>query len=363
MSLEPDAVFSQSYAEAREKFLGAAQAAKLAVQSHALPLRGRDGEELALDVARFGAPDAGRLLIVSSGCHGVEGFCGSAIQTALIHDALFHTACDKGDVAVLYLHALNPFGFSWGRRVTQENVDLNRNFCDFSQPLPRNAGYDALADVLVPAEWPPTPGNEARLLGYVQRFGLRAAQFAISAGQYSHPDGIFFGGQAPTWSRQTLVAVLHEHAARCDQLGWIDLHSGLGEHGVGEHIFSGLAGDRAAFERATRWWGERITSTTAGTSTSVDLAGELWRAAYQECAQAQYTGIALEFGTVALEQVLHALRAEQWLTNHPEVTGAKAAAIKQQLRDAFYVDTPAWKAAVLAQGRQAAMRGCAGLGA
>jgi hypothetical protein len=363
MSLEPTAVFSQTYAEARDKFLAAAHGAQLAVQSHVLLLPGRDGETLALDVARFGPMDAERLLILSSGCHGVEGFCGSAIQTVLINDSLFHAACDNGDVAVVYLHALNPYGFSWWRRVTQENVDLNRNFCDFSRPLPRNAGYEDLADVLVPAQWPPAPENEARLLGYVQRFGLRAAQYAITAGQYSHPNGLFFGGRAPTWSRQTLIAVLREHATRCAHLGWIDFHSGLGQPGVGEHIFSGLAEDRAAFERATQWWGDRITSTTEGTSASVDLAGELWRTAYEECRQAQYTGIALEFGTVALEQALHALRAEQWLTNHPEVTGPKAAAIKQQLRDAFYVDTTAWKATVLAQGRQAAMRGCAGLGA
>jgi hypothetical protein len=362
MTLDPNTVFSQSYAEAREKFLGAANAAQLAVQSHALPLPGREGETLALDVARFGPPDCERLLILSSGTHGVEGFCGSAIQTALLGDPLFHRACDDGDVSVLYLHALNPFGFSWWRRVTQENVDLNRNFCDFSRPLPRNAGYEELAEVLVPAQWPPSPDNEMQLMGYVQRFGLRAAQQAITAGQYTHPDGLFFGGREPTWSRQTLVAVLREHASRCGQLGWIDLHSGLGAAGQGEHIFSGRADDRAAFDRAVSWWGEQITSTTGGTSSSADLAGELWHAVYEVCGQAQYTGIALEFGTVALEQTLQALRADQWLANHPDADPAKAAMIKRQLRDAFYIDAPAWKASVLAQGRQAALRGCAGLG-
>ena len=36
------------------------------------------------------------------------------------------------DLAVLYIHALNPHGFSFWRRVTQEGVDLNRNFHDFA---------------------------------------------------------------------------------------------------------------------------------------------------------------------------------------------------------------------------------------
>ena len=47
--------FAPSYAEARAKFLAAAEAAGLAVQSHRHPLLGRDGEVLAMDVARDGA--------------------------------------------------------------------------------------------------------------------------------------------------------------------------------------------------------------------------------------------------------------------------------------------------------------------
>ena len=53
--------FSKSYAEARQKFLSAAQAAGLAVDSNIHPLKGRDGEELAMDVVLDGAPDAQRL--------------------------------------------------------------------------------------------------------------------------------------------------------------------------------------------------------------------------------------------------------------------------------------------------------------
>ena len=32
-------------------------------------------------------------------------------------------------------HAVNPFGFSYCRRVNEDNVDVNRNFVDFSRPL------------------------------------------------------------------------------------------------------------------------------------------------------------------------------------------------------------------------------------
>jgi hypothetical protein len=90
-------------------------------------------------VARLGAADAPALLVLSSACHGVEGFCGSGAQVALLGDASFHAAVRQSGTAVLFVHALNPYGFSWWRRTTHENVDLNRNFHDFSQPLPANA--------------------------------------------------------------------------------------------------------------------------------------------------------------------------------------------------------------------------------
>ena len=104
--------FAPRYAQARQKFLQGCASAGLAVQSHAHPLKGRDGEELAMDVALDGKPDAERLLIVSSACHGVEGHCGSGVQTFALHDAEWRDKARAQDVAVLYVHALNPHGFS-----------------------------------------------------------------------------------------------------------------------------------------------------------------------------------------------------------------------------------------------------------
>jgi hypothetical protein len=353
-------LFSQSYAEARAKFLVAAEAAGLDVHGHAHPMLGRDGEALAMDVARFGAADAKRLLILSSACHGVEGFCGSAVQSALLQDAAFHRAADEAGVAVLYIHALNPYGFSWWRRVTHENVDLNRNFIDFSKPLPANPGYDELAHALVPPHWPPTAEDQAVLQAYAMKHGPRGLQAAISAGQFSHPEGLFFGGHNPTWSHITLRHVLRDHATRCERLGWVDLHTGLGPTGHGERIFSGLPDDKAGLERARAWWGD-ITTTFDGSSTAALLEGEMWRTAYEDCAQAEYTGIALEFGTVPLLETIEALRAEQWLENHPEIGAPQAAAIKQRLRDAFYTDTDEWKHAIIGQGTEVAFQACLGL--
>jgi hypothetical protein len=353
------AFFAQSYAEARAKFLAAAEAGRLDVHSRPHPLLGRDGEILAMDLARFGPADAPGLLIVSSACHGVEGFCGSGVQNALLADPDFHAEAQAAGVAVLYVHALNPYGFSWWRRTTHENVDLNRNWHDFTRPLPANPAYDALAHLIVPATWPPAPEVTAALTAYAAEHGARALQTAVSAGQHTHPQGLFYGGRDPTWSQQTLRHVLQEQATRCARLGWIDLHTGLGPSGHGERIFAGHD-DAAAVARARAWWGA-VTSIYDGSSTSARLTGMMFEAAYQECPQAEYTGIALEYGTLPWSDVTDALRAEQWLENHPETDAALRDAIKRRMRDAFYTDTDAWKRCIVEQGVEAARQGVAGL--
>jgi hypothetical protein len=282
------------------------------------------------------------------------------VQNALLADAGFQRAANEADVALLLVHALNPYGFSWWRRTTQENVDLNRNWHDFSRPLPANPGYDAIAHLVVPAHWPPGPEVEAGLAAYAAQHGPRALQTAISAGQYEHPQGLYYGGRNPTWSHQTLRHVLKEHGRRCARLAWIDLHTGLGPSGHGERIFA-CADDDTALARARAWWGAQVTSIYDGTSSSALLTGMMWNAAYEECAQAEYTGIAMEYGTLPMLDVINALRADQWLENHPDTPAAQSQAIKRQVRDAFYTDTAAWKQQIVDQGLQAARQAVAGL--
>ena len=352
--------FSQSYAEARTKFLTATDAAGLDVASHIHPLRGRDDETLAMDVALDGPADARALLIVSSACHGVEGFCGSGVQIALLRDAEWLATQRASGVAVLYVHALNPHGFSWWRRVTHENVDLNRNFHDFSQPLPGNPGYDEIAALLVPATWPPSDDVAARLQQLIDERGEAALQAAISGGQHAHPQGLFYGGVNPTWSHQTMRQVLRDHGQRCERLAWIDLHTGLGPNGHGERIFA-CRDDAAAMARARAWWGVDVTSIYDGSSSSARLTGLMWLSAYQECAQAEYTGIALEYGTQPMLDVMTALRADQWAENHPEAPPAQHRQIKQQIRDAFYTDTDEWKQRIVEQAIESAQQAVRGL--
>lgn len=348
--------FAASYAAARAKFLAAASERGLAVEHHVNPMGpGAEGEELAADAVLVGSADAQGLVVVTSGMHGVEGFCGSGCQVALLHDDAFLAAVTRSGVAVLLHHAVNPWGFSWLRRTNENNVDLNRNFRDFATPP---AGNDAYADIhalMLPDEWPPTAENRAALMALVAARGRPAVQAAVSSGQNARPDGLFYAGVAPEWSNRVLRDVFKRHGNGRRRLAWIDIHTGLGPWGHGEKIFSG-PNDRAMLARTMACFGADVTSFYDGSSTSAELSGVAWRAALDECPGAEFTGIGLEYGTLPFEETLAALRADQWLTNHPGAERAVRESIKAQMRRAFHDDSEAWLAMVYGQARVAVLQ-------
>ena len=353
--------FSPTYSEARTKFLRACGDLGLAVERHVHPGRGREDEELAADVVRLGPEDADRVLFSMSATHGVEGFCGSAVQTGALRSGLYDTRPD--DMAVVLIHAINPYGFSWLRRVTRENVDLNRNHLDHGRSYPANPGYEELKDALCPGEWNDESRAATRaLLGaYAARHGAMALRRAISAGQYSHPEGLFFGGNAPTWSARTLTAIASRHAASARHVALVDYHTGLGPYGHGE-LISEHAHDEAGLARLASWLGaDRVTSTDDGSSVSAPLTGVNSLCVAAAAPHATLTAVTPDFGTSPIEEVFESLRADCWLHNHGALDSAKGRAIKSEIRRCFYPDAEDWKAMVWARAGDTERRMIAGL--
>jgi hypothetical protein len=359
------AFFSSTYKQARERFLEAAGAAGLAVDSHAHPEKGREGEDLAMDVVLDGPADAKSLLILSSACHGVEGYCGTGVQRFALQDKEWRAKAKAQGVAVLYIHALNPYGFSHVRRTTNENVDLNRNFHDFSKPLPVNEAYRELQPLLLPDTWPPSPENVKAIEEFIAKRGADAYQSAITRGQHEFSNGLFFGGTGPAWSNTTLRKVLKKYGSKAQRIAWIDVHTGLGPSGVAERIYAGRD-DKAAVERARKWWGgggaTPVTSIYDGSSSSAFLTGLMWTSILEECPQAEYTGIAMEYGTLPIFQTLQSLRGEHWLQNNQDKASPELAKrIKQDMMDAFYTDTDVWKEQIIRQARESLFQAADGL--
>jgi hypothetical protein len=359
--------FSQTYVEARDKFLRAARAGGAVLDAHVHPTaRGAEGEELSVDVARFGDTEAENLFVVLSGTHGNEGFCGSACQTGLIREGV--VADRPGRVALLLVHGVNPYGFSHIRRVTEDNVDLNRNFQDFSKPLPANARYAKIHDALVPADWDgPARANaeEALAAWRAANGGMAAYQAVVAGGQYAFPDGLFFGGRAPTWANATFRATFARHGRMAKRVGVIDIHTGLGPRGYGEPI-SVAPPDASGFRRAQAWWGGEVKSTADGTSKSPPVAGPLIGSLETCLPDAEITAIGLEFGTVELSEALEAIRGDNWLYARGlpgglSMQSSLARAIKARVRDALTVEADDWKEQTFARAADFARKAYRGL--
>jgi hypothetical protein len=354
--------FSNSYAAARALFQREAHQAGAHVDSYSYPEHGPDGEELTTDVAWIGPTDATHVFVTVSGTHGVEGFCGSAAQV----DWLTRGEAKQlpGTSAAMLVHALNPFGFAWLRRVTHENIDLNRNWIDFSAPLPQRPAYDEIATALCPAEWTQESQTKtlASLQAYIAKHGYSALASAVSSGQYAHPSGLFFGGTAPAFARRTLETIFRERLARARHVGIIDYHTGLGPFGYGEIMMNGSRGSDK-YERARAWYGAAVVPVGAEDSTSAPITGDWISAVDDLIPQAKVTAIALEIGTVNPMQVLNALRADNWLHAHGKLDSESRTPIKQQMLNAFYVDSDIWRGMALGQSLAVCRQALAGLSA
>jgi len=359
--------FAPAYAEARDRFRDAAQGAGATLAAHANPNKGPTGGDLSCDTAWIGPEDARRVLVVVSGTHGAEGFCGSGIQIDWLLSG--GPALLPPDTAVLLIHALNCHGFAWLRRVTEEGCDLNRNGIDFDQPLPDNPGHDMLVDCFVPNDLSEASlaAADAGIAAYKEMHGEKAYQTARKAGQYKHAHSIFFGGFEPTWARRTLESIIETHRlAERDLSVILDVHTGLGPHGHGEPICGHKRGT-LGFDRVLAMYGDTVGLPAEGTSSSIPLHGtqrEIWGPRLGD----KYTYVALEYGTYPTDRGTLALRADHWIHHRAAQAGViidwndpEVQAIKQRLRRHYYPDTDLWREMVLWRGRQVIRQSLEGL--
>ncbi|SFX29108.1 DUF2817 domain-containing protein [Marinospirillum alkaliphilum] len=342
--------FQSSYQQARTAFLRAVQADSRVQWKKALlhPLHGAEAEPLALDAVWLGRMDARRLLVLQSATHGIEGFAGSAVQVAVLHQALTLPE----DTALLLLHAMNPWGFSHRRRVDEAGIDLNRNFVDFSQP-PENTGYKELADALIPAHWTleALATADQRLADFREVYGEQIYEEAVSGGQYTHPRGLFYGGRAPGWSRLQLQHLAEElRLAERDAVAIIDVHTGLGEWSVGE-IICDHPPRSIGVEWARAWYGDAVTEPFLGTSSSVPKWG-LIDFFWHQLLPDRCSFVTLEYGTGSTEQLFNVLRADHWLATQAvgQVDAALKNRIQAELLEHFCPAATDWRQAVVQQG-------------
>ena len=356
-------IFSESYPEAREKFLVAASKANAEIKSYKHPTHyGPNDEPLFMDVARVGHADARNILVIGSGTHGIEGYSGSAAQSYWLNR---HTPNDlDSDTAVLLFHAHNPWGFAHALRYTEEHVDLNRNFIDFSKPLPDNPGYADVHALIAYDEWNEDEVDRSfeRLSELREAIGEQAFSDAFNGGQYSHSDGIFYGGIRPQWSNIVFRQALQEHLSCARNAGVIDFHTGIGP--PRGHVFLCFhQPGSAAYQRALDWWGERAVNREGVTHKAVaKYQGLLVDAFVDSLPNTETTAVVVEFGTLPRTDMQRAAMAGRWLWSSSEPASSPVRTqLMKLVREAFYPSAPDWRAGVLQQATDIIDKAIAGL--
>jgi hypothetical protein len=345
------------YRQLRERFLKAASDVGATLSEYPHPLQGPFGEALFTDVAWIGAPDASKVLVALSGTHGVEGYYGSDCQSRWL-EGLKGRNLPEG-VAVLMIHLINPWGTAWMRRVNEDNLDQNRNYLDFSQPLPDNRAYHDV-HAFYSCEQLRGPQREqvdALFNAAVAERGWSGLMSVVEAGQYTFADGLFYGGTAPSWSNRTLRAIVEKHLSGVEVAACFDLHTGAGDYGhpmlmsIVESAYPALADAQTLFGPwlFTLITGANKVSETGVAATSTGYTSQMLLDALPGVHLMPFV---IECGTYAGEIVHGHLRDDHWLHLHGDPLDETGRAIKQGLLEQFYPADPDWHEVVWVRTRQ-----------
>jgi len=354
--------FPADYREGREAFLSAANNAKAKIKTYAAKAYGPDNDPVYTDVALLGNQDAPNLLLCNSATHGVEGFCGSGIFTGYLSSTLIHEIPDN--VRIVLIHALNCYGFAWLRRVTEENVDLNRNFVDHKKPHPKNREYSKLHSTVLPKNWNKQTIAESteKLERYASKHSLYKLQTVLTGGQYDHPDGIFFGGREPTATNKRFMQIVEQHVLGAKHVLFLDWHTGLGPYGNGELLGITRPGSEHG-DRVNKWFIHGLATPSEGQSLSAPLTGTIGSGLRRRLSETEtdVTSLTVEFGTYSVREVLMPLIADNWLHAKGDPDSELGRKIKAEIRKALYPDENNWKELVWIRGRQIMEQGIKGL--
>lgn len=349
--------FSKTYIEAQSRFreLATRNGGLLTEIPH--PLIGCNGEPLAIDVASWGSDNPESTLLLSSGLHGVEGFFGSAVQVALLESGLLPDRLER--MRLVLVHALNPWGFSCGRRFDHNNIDCNRNFllpgADYSGSPEL---YRELDSFLNPKRRPHLVDSffvEAFWL--IRRFGFAPLQQAIASGQFDFPEGLFFAGQGPSWTQHQFAAHWEEWTAEAARVVHFDFHTGLGRSGQGRLLldYQPTEAEQEWFERMFEPQEISFVETESSSNqasedqaesakqTRYHATGGIGTFCHQQYPNGSYAYACCEFGTLHPVRMLRRLRQENQGYFHDRLGSNRRARAHRRLHNAFCPNSPRWR--------------------
>jgi hypothetical protein len=185
-----------------------------------------------------------------------------------------------------------------------------------------------------------------------ERVGAGVAIRVLNGGQYTHPDGVQFGGQAPSWSRRTLERIWAEQLVGAHRAVCLDIHTGLGAPGQ-LTVFQTADDGEPAAGMGDAWFSENYYRSPRSNEHAIDhgLLGpgfDAWAAGRIETAT-----FVLEFGTLDPIRGITAFRADNWLHNHGDPGDETGQRIAQLMLDQFFIDESDWRAEIAQKGMAA----------
>jgi hypothetical protein len=343
--------FSNSYASGRQKFQKLCADKNLSIQAFVNPaLKGPNGEDLAMDCVWVGPKTAQKVLLVTCGTHGLEAATGAATLLQLLDSDILENLPDE--LAILLIHAVNPYGWAYAHRVNEDGIDLNRNCLDHNQPYPDNLDYDKLHIIIKDAKI-----DDAGLSQFVKAFhnygenyGTGHAISGIVAGQYNQADGIGYGGIKRSWSCKTLFAIAEKYLSHAEKIIHIDWHTGIGEFGEAFFIIDDPVTSHD-YKMASQWWSPHIMhSEDILENISPDYSGLVIRGLKEKITSfnpAQIISVVIEWGTYDIDTMLEALLIDNRLKNNSGVINPLAEQARKKLIERFYPAKQSWRQGVL----------------
>ncbi len=355
-------VFSPDYATARQRFCDFASEMGWPVESFRREGQGNGPQEepLVTDVACSGGGDPEKVLVVSSGVHGVEGFFGSAVQLELLRR---WQKSGPPPIKCLLLHALNPFGFAWRRRFDENNVDLNRNFLLPGERFQGAPETYAKLDTFLNPRRPPSRWEPfmAKAVWLIVRHGMTALRQAIASGQYDFPRGLFFGGLGPSVLQPWLEENLPRWLQGSQAVVHLDFHTGLGPKGGCKLLIDYPLKDQQR-ARLAEWFGSNSFEESANSGIAYEARGGLGRWCVNKQFAPDYLYTCAEFGTYGPVTVLKGLRAENQAQHWAQPGDPRTKAAKEQLAELFCPRDPSWRSHVVEKACELVDQAVAGLG-
>lgn len=236
LAINSQSYFKSTFKEAKVDFLGRSEV--LTKKNPDLYTNGKENipalnlNYKEIDYLFFGKKNFENLVVIQAGTHGIEGHTGSGVTNFII-DYLQDKKIQN--TSFLFIHGVNPHGFSINRRTNENNVDLNRNFViDKKTFEENNPGYDVINDFLNPTTLTEINFWE-KLKFYFSAINLIAKHSkdtlkrAILKGQYSHEKGVYFGGKDYQPEFFALNNVWDKFAPAAKKVLLIDIHTGYGE--------------------------------------------------------------------------------------------------------------------------------------